>query len=157
MSLVAVQSRLAELDALLSRPVGAPPAPAATSFASTLSTATTAPVTAAATGGGDSSYDSLIADAAQRNGVDPALLKGLIRQESDFNPNAGSAAGAQGLTQLMPGTAAALGVQGVAVTLDHVEHVGLVVDLLDDGTAVEILEDRIGGAAPWTTSPASAA
>ena len=43
-------------------------------------------------------------------GIDPALLKGLVQQESGFDPNARSGAGAVGLTQLMPGTAAALGV-----------------------------------------------
>jgi soluble lytic murein transglycosylase-like protein len=55
-------------------------------------------------------YGSEITAAAQRNGLDPALLAGLIKQESGFNANARSGAGAQGLTQLMPGTASGLGV-----------------------------------------------
>jgi soluble lytic murein transglycosylase len=37
--------------------------------------------------------------------LDPALLRGLVRQESVFNPAAVSRAGALGLTQLLPGTA----------------------------------------------------
>jgi soluble lytic murein transglycosylase len=37
--------------------------------------------------------------------LDPALLRGLVRQESVFNPTASSHAGALGLTQLLPGTA----------------------------------------------------
>jgi soluble lytic murein transglycosylase len=37
--------------------------------------------------------------------LDPALLRGLVRQESVFNPAATSHAGALGLTQLLPGTA----------------------------------------------------
>jgi len=38
------------------------------------------------------------------------VLDGLIQQESGFDPNATSSAGAAGLTQLMPGTASSLGV-----------------------------------------------
>ncbi|MFL5817088.1 MAG: lytic transglycosylase domain-containing protein [Conexibacter sp.] len=59
---------------------------------------------------GATPYDGLVAAAAQRNGIDPALLHGLIQQESGFDPSASSGAGAQGLCQLMPGTAASLGV-----------------------------------------------
>jgi len=58
-------------------------------------------------------YAAQITAAARANGLDPALLAGLIKQESGFNPNAGSGAGARGLTQLMPATAAALGVTNV--------------------------------------------
>src|SRR5208283_1820077 len=58
-------------------------------------------------GGG---YAGLIDQAATQNGLEPAVLHGLIEQESGFDANATSSAGALGLTQLMPGTAASLGV-----------------------------------------------
>ena len=58
-------------------------------------------------------YGAEITAAAQKHGIDPALLAGLVRQESNFDPNAGSPAGARGLTQLMPATAAGLGVTDV--------------------------------------------
>lgn len=56
------------------------------------------------------SYNDEIASATARFGVDSALVKGIIEAESSWNPNAGSSAGAQGLMQLMPGTAVGLGV-----------------------------------------------
>ena len=46
-----------------------------------------------------------IPQAARRETVEPALVLGLIRQESEFDADAVSRAGARGLMQLMPGTA----------------------------------------------------
>jgi soluble lytic murein transglycosylase-like protein len=55
-------------------------------------------------------FDGLIVGAAARHGVDPALVKAVVLAESGMNPNAVSRSGAQGLMQLMPPTAADLGV-----------------------------------------------
>ncbi len=54
--------------------------------------------------------DAIFEKAADTYGVSPALLKSMAKAESGFNPNAVSSSGAQGIMQLMPGTAAALGV-----------------------------------------------
>ena len=55
-------------------------------------------------------YDQLIVNAASWNGLEPALVKAVIKCESRFNSGAQSPRGAQGLMQLMPGTQAMLGV-----------------------------------------------
>lgn len=79
-----------------------------TSALATTATATTSEVGAADTG--SVPYQSLIEEACAKYGVEPALLAGLIEQESHFDPTVGSGAGAEGLTELMPETAASLGV-----------------------------------------------
>jgi soluble lytic murein transglycosylase-like protein len=56
-----------------------------------------------------SAYKQTIESTAAKYGLDSALLKGVIRAESGFNPNAVSGKGAQGLMQLMPSTSQALG------------------------------------------------
>jgi soluble lytic murein transglycosylase-like protein len=122
MSVTAVVARVAEIEQLIGVRAAAAPAPqpaSSSSFAAELNTATAAaaPLAAAAsaTTGATSlpagtPFASEITAAASRHGVDPALLAGLVKQESGFNANAVSPAGAQGLTQLMPATAAGLGV-----------------------------------------------
>jgi soluble lytic murein transglycosylase-like protein len=120
MSIAEVQSRVVEIQSMIAAANGQPVQPApqsqGASFDQQLQSATSQLGVGASpagsgqlNGAGATQYDSLIQAAAQKYGIDPALLKGLIKQESDFNPSAGSSAGAQGLCQLMPGTASSLG------------------------------------------------
>jgi soluble lytic murein transglycosylase-like protein len=120
MSVELIGARVAEIQQQIATFNGQSTAAPSTSFASQLAGAQssagvgaptpTAPTPTALGGGSPSQYDAQITAAATKYAIDPALLKGLIRQESNFNAAARSSAGAQGLTQLMPGTAAGLGV-----------------------------------------------
>jgi soluble lytic murein transglycosylase-like protein len=130
-----VLARVSQLQQLIGAALPQPPAPSPASFASQLATATTATTMtaapAAATAGlaatgaselpSDTPFGAEITAAAKKHGIDPALLAGLVKQESNFNPNAGSAAGARGLTQLMPATAAGLGVTDVLDPLQNLD------------------------------------
>ncbi|WP_338449030.1 lytic transglycosylase domain-containing protein [Niallia oryzisoli] len=61
----------------------------------------------------NNSFEPIIHEAAERYQIPAELIKAVIQQESNFNPNAVSSAGAGGLMQLMPQTAKSLGVENV--------------------------------------------
>ena len=87
------------------------------------------------------SIDNLIYSMAQKYGVDPTLIQQVVKAESGFNPNATSQAGAMGLMQLMPGTAASYGVQNAYDVTQNV----------DGGTHfLKDLLDRFQGNVPLT-------
>ncbi|MFA5110161.1 MAG: lytic transglycosylase domain-containing protein [Desulfobaccales bacterium] len=73
--------------------------------------------------------EAVIKKYAEQYGVDEDLVWAVVRQESGFNPSAVSPKGAMGLMQLMPGTAAQLGVsdpfdveQNIAGGIKYLDH-----------------------------------
>jgi soluble lytic murein transglycosylase-like protein len=139
---------------------------ASADFSSMLASAASAvPATssdATTTGAGAGAYASTIDEAATEYGISPAILTGLINQESGFNPNAVSSAGAEGLTQVMPENFAADGITdpfnatqsifGGAKQLgeDLDEFGGNVVDALAAYNAGSAAVKQYGGVPPYT-------
>lgn len=65
--------------------------------------------------------ENIIENISEKHGMSSKLVKALIKQESGFNPNAVSKAGAKGLMQLMPSTAKNLGVTDVSDPIQNVD------------------------------------
>jgi soluble lytic murein transglycosylase-like protein len=63
----------------------------------------------------------MIMESAARNGIDPALIVAIMRQESGFKPNALSHKGARGLMQLIPATARRFGVANIWDPAQNIE------------------------------------
>jgi soluble lytic murein transglycosylase-like protein len=123
---------------------------------------------AATTGGLDSTsaagrpYQTAIDWAARENRIDPALLESVIARESGFDPSATSAAGAQGLMQLMPSTAASLGVTNPYDPVQSIEagarYLRSNLDRVGGDTALALAAynagmgavERYGGMPPYT-------
>ena len=77
-------------------------------------------------------YDDLISTIAGMYDVEFALVKAVIKAESNFNPRAVSPKGARGLMQLMPTTARHHGVRNIHAPMDNimggVEHLRMLLD-----------------------------
>jgi len=107
---------------------GASQSSATPDFSTVLASAAAEPTTAST--GSASEYSATIDQAAAQYGINPALLSGLIQQESGFDPNAVSSAGAEGLTQVMPENFAA---DGISNPFDPTQSI--------DGGAKQLSED----------------
>jgi soluble lytic murein transglycosylase-like protein len=98
-------------------------------------------------------FESEIRKHAEKNGLDPYLVMGLIHQESFFNPRAKSWVGATGLMQLMPATGKELaGRLGISPRLDNPEtnirlgtaHFKMLVNMFSGDTDLAIASYNAG-------------
>jgi hypothetical protein len=92
-----------------------------------------------------------ILTAAERHNLDPELIRALIRVESNFRPDAVSSAGAMGLMQLMPGTAASLGVTDPFDIAQNInggsQYLRRMLDLFDGDTSLALAAYNAGAGA----------
>ncbi|MDR0621290.1 MAG: lytic transglycosylase domain-containing protein [Deltaproteobacteria bacterium] len=74
----------------------------------------------ASLGGANADVDDIINRVADSLGMDPSLIRAVIKTESNFDNKAVSIAGAKGLMQLMPGTAKEMGVKDPFNPLENI-------------------------------------
>ena len=90
----------------------------------------------------------IIKEAADRYGVAEELIEAVIEAESEFNPRAVSRRGAQGLMQLMPDTAASLGVEDPFSPRDNihggVRHLRSLMDRFDNNVPLALAAYNAG-------------
>lgn len=77
-------------------------------------------------------YDSIIKDTSERYGLNHSLFRRQLYQESRFNPNAVSRAGAMGIGQIMPKTAKAYGVTDLSTLKDPFFNIDLAGRIMKD-------------------------
>jgi cell wall-associated NlpC family hydrolase len=109
-------------------------------------------------------YASTIAQAAASNGIPASLLAALVSHESGFNPDAVSSAGAEGIAQFMPSTAAGMGIdpddpteaiQGAADLLgSYTARFGSYADALAAYNAGPSAVEQYGGIPPYAQTQA---
>jgi peptidoglycan DL-endopeptidase CwlO len=129
-------------------------------------------LTSAATGGSTqmgnvavpAAYAGTIEQAASSNGIPASLLAALVYHESRFEPNVVSSAGAEGIAQFMPSTAAGMGIdptnptqsiQGAAQLLgSYTRQFGSYSDALAAYDAGSSAVERYGGIPPYAETQA---
>jgi peptidoglycan DL-endopeptidase CwlO len=109
-------------------------------------------------------YAGTIQQAAASNGIPASLLAGLLYHESRFEPNVVSSAGAEGIAQFMPATAAGMGVdptnptqsiEGAAQLLgSYTRQFGSYADALAAYDAGSSAVERYGGIPPYAETQA---
>ena len=112
--MMAVQQRIAAIEKRYAPSRAAQPA--AGDFAAVLGTALTAPEA-----GGREQVKKMICAAAQKHQVPEQLALAVAKAESGYDPAAVSSAGASGVMQLMPDTAAMLGVRDSFNAADNID------------------------------------